>query len=102
MLFWIMDFREENTSMEDNKRDYSDFFNGASNDSRDSNPNTDTDKQEKSSYYYSYGPYKSGMSEQASSETTVSSEGETSKVEITSPRPVRQMFAYEDQLEQSK
>ncbi|MDF2657460.1 MAG: peptidase [Paenibacillus sp.] len=81
--------------MDNNKRDYSDFFKP-----QDDTPNRSAHddgqndhKTEKPSYYYSYGPFKSIPEEQGET-TTASSERGTSQVEITAPRPVRPYFGY--------
>jgi serine protease Do len=83
-----------------NKRDYSDFFKPH----REGEERTDEvrerqdasgeagGKEEKPSYYYSYGPYKSSSPERpavsdSTSYTTTS--GSTGSVEVTPPRPVR-------------
>lgn len=86
--------------MENNKRDYSDFFKSQNDEARSGNDNMQQqDKTDKPSYYYSYGPFKSADS-QHSGETTVTSSGETSQVEISAPRPVRPYFGYNDRGEQ--
>jgi serine protease Do len=96
--------------MEDNKRDYSDFFKPQ--DSSDQSPEQrnepngqhvdEASKKDRPSYYYSYGPYKSafqdkddnGMEPAASSVTDT--EG-TSSVEMTTPRALRPFSIQSDQ-----
>jgi len=72
--------------MEDNKRDYSDFFKA------DHKENESREKEERPSYYYSYGPYKRPSQEEEAphetSTTFASAEG-ISSVEVSTPRPVR-------------
>ncbi|MDF2721318.1 MAG: peptidase [Paenibacillus sp.] len=88
--------------MEDNKRDYSDFFkpqnNGGTNNRDDSLQQPD--KTEKPSYYYSYGPFKSADSSPELQSTAMQS-GESAQVEITAPRPMRPYFGYTDKTGQS-
>ncbi|MEO3943877.1 trypsin-like peptidase domain-containing protein [Gorillibacterium sp. CAU 1737] len=75
--------------MEDNKRDFDDFFrDGVKRDSEPQEskqadePAAQKDEQDNPSYYYSYGPYKS--EEQPPAQAAVQEE-----VEMTPPRPVR-------------
>ncbi|MGG1552010.1 S1C family serine protease [Paenibacillus ferrarius] len=84
--------------MDDNKKDYSDFFkpqnNHNENEQGSSSNRQEEGNQEKPSYYYSYGPYKSSFQEesepQPQSMTTSSSSSEgTSSVEVTPPRNLR-------------
>lgn len=85
--------------MDQNKKDYSDFFRN-SNDPQDRNKEFDTDieaKQEKPSYYYSYGPYKSSMNEEQQPEPTASqSSVPDNQVEMTPPRPIRPFGLQQD------
>ncbi|WP_409344892.1 S1C family serine protease [Paenibacillus sp. MBLB4367] len=82
--------------MDQNKKDYSDFFKNT-NDPQDrhNEQERDTDiepKQEKPSYYYSYGPYKSSMHEEKQPEPRASYPAASdagSQVEMTPPRPIR-------------
>ncbi|RKN74214.1 S1C family serine protease [Paenibacillus ginsengarvi] len=83
--------------MENNKRDYSDFFkpqNGEPNGGNENDMNKQTDQTEKPSYYYSYGPFKSAAHGEPDTTTASSADG-TSQVEITTPRPVRPYFGYD-------
>jgi S1-C subfamily serine protease len=82
--------------MDNNKRDYSDFFKSNDEESNRENHNEQQDKTEKPSYYYSYGPFKSSAGSEAGETTTASSDDGTSQVEITAPRPVRPYFGYSD------
>ncbi|BFT69978.1 S1C family serine protease [Paenibacillus sp. P36] len=87
--------------MEDNKKDYSDFFksqnnNSDSNDSmnrKETNPEEPHDpNKERPSYYYSYGPYKSAFNESNEQEaltTSASGTEGTSSVEVTPPKNLR-------------
>ncbi|NOU99948.1 S1C family serine protease [Paenibacillus planticolens] len=88
--------------MDDNKKDYSDFFKSQNNnnDSNDSTNGKEADHQEphdpnkeRPSYYYSYGPYKSAFNEnpeQQEALTTSASGAEgTSSVEVTPPKNLR-------------
>ncbi|PYI57426.1 S1C family serine protease [Paenibacillus flagellatus] len=89
--------------MDNNKRDYSDFFKPQQDDNgnerRDAREEQ-TDKTEKPSYYYSYGPFKSSIQDEQSSETTTASSDQgTSQVEITSPRPVRPYYGYSSEAD---
>jgi serine protease Do len=87
--------------MEDNKKDYSDFFkpqnnNSNNNDSVNRNESSHQEPQEpnkeRPSYYYSYGPYKSAFNENNEQESLITSasgsEG-TSNVEVTPPKNLR-------------
>jgi serine protease Do len=86
---------EEDHSMEDNKKDYNDFF--KNDDQKEAEP-----KQEKPSYYYSYGPYKSSDTEERKPETTsVVSSADVTEVEMTSPQPLRSMDSFNDPIAQS-
>lgn len=81
--------------MDNNRRDYSDFFkSGAGQPDRDPHNGQEANKQEKQSYYYSYGPFKSPENGERDGTTTVSSESGTSQVEISAPRPMRPYFGY--------
>lgn len=83
--------------MDDNKRDYFRRMDGDDhNASRDrerqtSDEDTGSEQQERPSYYYSYGPYKStaGQDETAAGTTASTSEGQTQHVEVTPPKAVR-------------
>ncbi|MCS7462759.1 trypsin-like peptidase domain-containing protein [Paenibacillus doosanensis] len=86
--------------MEDNKKGYDDFFRrpegDSSNDtsSREAAGNSDRGEgQEKPSYYYSYGPYKSSMNQDETNAHITSTTGSGEPVEVTPPRPVRP-FSY--------
>ncbi|MBP1993462.1 S1C family serine protease [Paenibacillus eucommiae] len=85
--------------MEDDKKDYKDFFK-PQHDGSDEPENQDSEqiapKQERPSYYYSYGPYKSAFQENkqaqedaAARPTSVSGSSGTSSVEVTPPKPLR-------------
>ncbi|NQX71061.1 trypsin-like peptidase domain-containing protein [Paenibacillus alba] len=87
--------------MEDNKKDYSDFFKSQNNNSDNMNKETPDNanhqepqdpNKERPSYYYSYGPYKSAFNENNEQESLVTSasgtEG-TSSVEVTPPKNLR-------------
>jgi serine protease Do len=84
--------------MDDNKKDYSDFFKPQNDNEHGEKREEVSAKEERPSYYYSYGPYKSAFPENQPSkqETTsyTSSEG-TSSVEVSPPRPVRP-FGFND------
>ncbi|GFZ81989.1 hypothetical protein GCM10008018_29640 [Paenibacillus marchantiophytorum] len=87
--------------MEDNKKDYSDFFKPQNNNS--TNPEHETrhenssqepqdPNKERPSYYYSYGPYKSAFNEnneEALTTTSASGSEGTSSVEVTPPKNLR-------------
>lgn len=79
-----------------NKRDYSDFFKPQDGEPNGGNHNEQSDKTEKQSYYYSYGPFKPSAGGDEPETTTASSERGTSEVEITTPRPVRPLYGYSD------
>ncbi|GAA3402371.1 S1C family serine protease [Paenibacillus hodogayensis] len=80
--------------MDNNKRDYSDFFKPQDGDTSRGNDNEQqTGKSEQPSYYYSYGPFKSA--EESSDRTTVTNDKGTSEVEITAPRPIRPYYGYD-------
>jgi S1-C subfamily serine protease len=95
---------------ENNKRDYGDFFKSQNEADRSESKRENADKnenmqEERPSYYYSYGPYKSSASEpnsgsEASSYATAP-DGSTNSVEVTPPRPVRP-FGYNDGSGQQK
>ncbi|TBL70056.1 trypsin-like peptidase domain-containing protein [Paenibacillus thalictri] len=73
--------------MDDNKRnDYSDFFkrSGENKHNEDELRNDTQHTQERPSYYYSYGPYKSNQNQDA--DTNISP---ADQVEMTPPRPIR-------------
>jgi serine protease Do len=73
--------------MEDNKKDYSDFFKPSSDEqNRD---REEENKQDRPSYYYSYGPYKSSPQEEHPQENSASSYSSAEPVEVTAPRPLR-------------
>lgn len=102
--------------MENNKRDYSDFFENGRDEADNNRERRDdytgseertaresqSEQEGRSSYYYSYGPYKSSMNEEQPSTTTSNVQGETSQVEITSPRPVRPYFGYSEANSQNR
>lgn len=69
--------------MENNKRDYDEFFKPA--DDERNNEQADN-KQERPSYYYSYGPYKSGSQNDEYSEKPAVAHD---SVEVTEPRPLK-------------
>ncbi|WNQ10191.1 trypsin-like peptidase domain-containing protein [Paenibacillus aurantius] len=83
--------------MDDNKRDYDDFFRSSDNRSEQDRSEQDGDRRdetagkeqggEKPSYYYSYGPYKS-----QENTSITPSDG----VEMTPPRPVRPLDGQTD------
>ncbi|MDQ0890572.1 serine protease Do [Paenibacillus sp. V4I9] len=90
--------------MEDNKKDYSDFFkpqnnNSSNNDGVNRNDSNHQDPQDpqdpnkaRPSYYYSYGPYKSAFNEENeghSLTTSASGTEGTSSVEVTPPKNLR-------------
>lgn len=87
--------------MEDNKKDYSDFFkpqnnNSGNDESHHQNESKHQDSQgpnqERPSYYYSYGPYKSAFNEendQQSLTTSASGTEGSSSVEVTPPKNLR-------------
>ncbi|UJF34548.1 S1C family serine protease [Paenibacillus hexagrammi] len=78
--------------MEDNKKDYSDFFKPQNNDSNSERSNNEQ-SEERQSYYYSYGPYKSAFKEDEGQTepftTSVSDREGTSSVEVTPPKNLR-------------
>lgn len=77
--------------MEDDKKEYDAYL------KNDEPKQSEEAKQEKPSYYYSYGPYKSSETEERNIESQVSSlpSGESTEVEMTVPSPLRTMDAYE-------
>ncbi|MFD0697513.1 S1C family serine protease [Paenibacillus sp. GCM10027628] len=81
--------------MEDNKKDYSDFFKPQNNDNNNNDKGHETKQepnQERPSYYYSYGPYKSAFNENNESDqltTSASGSEGTSSVEVTPPKNLR-------------
>lgn len=77
--------------MEDNKRDSSEFLNSRSKESdfRDEQ-SAEQGAQNRPSYYYSYGPHKSGMQEEHSEGmSSFTSNSGNHAVEVTPPRPIR-------------
>lgn len=72
--------------MEDNKKDYSDFFK-PSEDEQDRA--REDDKQDRPSYYYSYGPYKSSPQDESREESEPARHTSAEPVEVTAPRPLR-------------
>ncbi|KIL41879.1 peptidase A2 [Gordoniibacillus kamchatkensis] len=93
---------------ENNKRDYSDFFKPQSegeaheSEARERQQAAESKAggaEDKPSYYYSYGPYKSSASERSagaeSTSYTSTTNGNSGSVEVTPPRPVRS-FGYTD------
>ncbi|MCD1260972.1 trypsin-like peptidase domain-containing protein [Paenibacillus athensensis] len=87
--------------MEDNnKKDYSDFFKPQQEPQGEQERQPETN-QERPSYYYSYGPYKSAFGDQQhqqpepeSGTTSVTSSTGTSSVEVTPPKTLRP-FSYQ-------
>ncbi|MBD0380143.1 S1C family serine protease [Paenibacillus sedimenti] len=79
--------------MEDNKKDYSDFFKPQNNDSNDKGQEAKQEPdQKRPSYYYSYGPYKSAFNENNETDqltTSASGSEGTSSVEVTPPKNLR-------------
>jgi serine protease Do len=77
--------------MEDNKKEFDEFF-------KKDEPKETEVKQDKPSYYYSYGPYKSSDTEERTMEpqSTSLSSTEVTEVEMTEPQPLRTMDTYED------
>jgi serine protease Do len=77
--------------MEENKKDYSDFFKSQNDKMNDSRENREEDQPERPSYYYSYGPYKSSMQDGSEPEVSSSypSQEDNNSVEVSAPRPVR-------------
>ncbi|QGQ95256.1 PDZ domain-containing protein [Paenibacillus psychroresistens] len=77
--------------MEDNKKDYDEYL-------KNDEPKESEVKQEKPSYYYSYGPYKSSETEERSvdAQGTNHATGDRTEVEVTSPSPLRTMDTYEN------
>lgn len=85
--------------MEENKKDYSDFFKPQNNDTNEDATQEQTRANEgqepnkgRPSYYYSYGPYKSAFNEESEGQSlTTSSTGSegTSNVEVTPPKTLR-------------
>ncbi|OXM86627.1 trypsin-like peptidase domain-containing protein [Paenibacillus rigui] len=87
--------------MDDNKKDYDDFFRRMNGDDHNSsreradqpnNERSSQEQQDRPSYYYSYGPYKStaGQDEAAAANSTTASTSEGSThVEVTPPKAVR-------------
>ncbi|WP_438446607.1 S1C family serine protease [Gorillibacterium sp. sgz5001074] len=76
--------------MEENKKDYSDFFKSqddSANDNKDSRREADPERP----YYYSYGPYKSAPQPEGDSESAASYQSldHSESVEVTAPKPVR-------------
>jgi serine protease Do len=82
--------------MDENKKDYSDFFKPQNNDNNEQEQSRGNEGQEpnkeRPSYYYSYGPYKSAFNEESEGQSlttsSTSSEG-TSNVEVTPPKTLR-------------
>lgn len=85
--------------MEDNKKENDDFYrrqDGDSNDttSRETKAEPGESKQERPSYYYSYGPYNSAMNnEESAAAHNAGNTQEDVTVEMTPPKPVR-TFSY--------
>jgi serine protease Do len=82
--------------MEDNKKDFDEFF-------KKDEPKETEVKQDKPSYYYSYGPYKSSDTEERTMEPhgTSLSPSDVTEVVMTEPHPLRTMETYEDTTAQS-
>ncbi|MEX2460061.1 MAG: trypsin-like peptidase domain-containing protein [Paenibacillaceae bacterium] len=76
--------------MEDNKKDFDEFL-------KNDEPKESEVKQEKPSYYYSYGPYKSSEIEERNieSQATNPASDESEEVEMTVPSPLRSIHTYE-------
>lgn len=74
--------------MEDNKkRDYDDFFRQSGDNSSQEYTNN---KQERPSYYYAYGPYKSANDDGSNRDLSVrASSASSESVDVSAPRPVR-------------
>jgi serine protease Do len=82
--------------MEDNKKDYNDFFKPQNSEQKpqDAKHDEPSPNQERPSYYYSYGPYKSAFQDNDSQEkdatsTSMSGPAGSSNVEVTPPKPLR-------------
>jgi serine protease Do len=81
--------------MDDNKKDDNDFFkpHPQNNNDNEEQSKEQSLKQDRPSYYYSYGPYKSAFQENKEdhlpSPTTVKSSNGTSPVEVTPPKLLR-------------
>lgn len=77
--------------MEDNKKDYSDFFKPMDNKNEESYDEQGNSSKERPSYYYSYGPYKSSIQDDSAAEgsSSYSSAADSDSVEMTAPRPVK-------------
>ncbi|WP_284641320.1 S1C family serine protease [Paenibacillus silviterrae] len=71
---------------DNNKRDYSDFFRTPGEESNDKEQRSGTrkDSEDRESYYYSYGPYKS-------QEPVSEEQAGATPVEVTPPKPLRSM-----------
>ncbi|MDF2924293.1 MAG: peptidase [Paenibacillaceae bacterium] len=71
-----------------NKKDYSDFFNSSD---EERNGEREEKTQERPSYYYSYGPYKSSVQDDASQNKPSSHHPDLTNdsVEVSPPRPVK-------------
>jgi serine protease Do len=81
--------------MEDNKKNFDEFF------KNEEPKETETAaKQEKPSYYYSYGPYKSSEAEEHKPQQSLTV-SDAAEVEMTAPQPLRSMDALEERTEQS-
>jgi serine protease Do len=72
--------------MDNNKKDYSDFFKPS--DDERYGEREDSKQEQRPSYYYSYGPYKSSSQEDSDTERASGYEASDS-VEVTAPRPVK-------------
>lgn len=79
--------------MNDNRRDYDDFFKDSrSREERDREEarNSEESSQERSSYYYSYGPYKSSSQENENLQRdNAMSANDGTPIEMTTPRPIK-------------
>lgn len=74
--------------MDNNKRDFDDFFQTSDNEAgNEETRKREEDRQERPSYYYSYGPYKSPMEENGIGGALSADDG--TAVEMTAPRPVK-------------
>lgn len=77
--------------MEENKKDYSDFFKPADDKQGESYREQGEGKEERPAYYYSYGPYKSPNPDQGEAEgsSSYASRETGESVEVSAPRPVK-------------
>jgi serine protease Do len=80
--------------MEDNKRNYDDFFRRPDGESNNSSNDAGTSKDNGPSHYYSYGPNKSAMVQNDSQIPVQNQSVEAAQVEMTPPKPVRPYSSY--------